>query len=196
MDTNHFADGKSADAMADQRNRTGGSISTSIKQIDDSDLGTRGSQQAGPFKPLPTPGHKDGQPPTEGTRAEATTEPPISMMATQMLSYAMDDAGFFDAPVDKWQLQRQAMPLGVQCAPASQGSKRIGAFAVPLSEYGEWGILQASEGPAPACLRLSADLRGMGRGEGEGLPGAHLRRRAAKGGGSRRAFRQRLSCTG
>jgi hypothetical protein len=66
----------------------------------------------------------------------------------------MDDTGFFDAPSDKWQLQRQAMPFGVQKAPTIHSAKRIGVLAVPLSEYGEWGVLQVSEGAA----QLSSEI--------------------------------------
>ena len=89
--SNYIDDGTDTDAMAETRERTGGSLSslsTSIKQSADydGDKSTRVSEKAGPAKPLPTPGKAGVQDTTEGARTEST-EPPISMMAFQILRY-------------------------------------------------------------------------------------------------------------
>ena len=86
--SNYLNDGTDADAMAETRERIGGSLSTSIKQSADydGDKSTRVSEKAGPAKPLPTPGKAGVQDTTEGARTEST-EPPISMMAFQILRY-------------------------------------------------------------------------------------------------------------
>jgi hypothetical protein len=117
--------------VAVTRARLGGPFSTSIHQnaTDEGDLQTRGSTEAGPVKPLQVPG-ADAAPPSARGEYEASTKSPISMMATQMLAYTMEDRWFLDAPVDAWQLQWQAMPLGIQSAPVSKGISRIGVFAV------------------------------------------------------------------
>jgi hypothetical protein len=87
----------------------------------------------------------------------------LSRNAFQIVGAGMDCRGQYP-PLDPVRLQQQALPLGVGQPHEPQSEHRLGVFAVPTSEYGEWGVLRFDSytaGPRVEWTPESEETLGM-----------------------------------
>jgi hypothetical protein len=154
------------DASADTRELGGANVSTSMKQIAPVDNALSPRQKS-------EPGLATGRVSSKKLKVDASVgsevaqldvrKSPLSAHAFQTIGAGLDDRGQYP-PLDPVRLQQQALPLGVDKPYELSSEHRLGVFAVPMSEYGEWGVLQFDSytlGPRVEWTPASKESLGM-----------------------------------
>ena len=148
------------------RESGGADLSTSMKQKAPVDDEPSPQQKTGPGLVADRVSSKkmktDASVGTEAAQRDVLKSP-LSKQAFQMIGAGLDCRGQ-NPPLDPVRLQQQALPLGVDKPYEPSSEHRLGVFAVPTSEYGEWGVLQFETftlGPRIEWTPASKESMGM-----------------------------------